>query len=106
MAFRVEFLPRAKNDLDSLFLWILSTAPLHGPNWFNGLEQTILSLCEQPERCPVARTLSTQFDTVRQLLYGRYPHVYKIYYRVAGEAVEILHIRHGARKPLARNPIR
>ncbi len=34
---------------------------------------------------------------VRVVPLGRYP--YKIFYRVSGDAVEILHIHHAAREP-------
>jgi len=98
MAFRVELLPRAKADLESIWLWLAERTPLHGAAWFNGLEQAVYSLGESPDRCPIARSLSTPSDPIRQLLYGRYPHVYKVYFHVVGDAVEVMHIRHGARK--------
>jgi len=98
MAFRVELLPRANQDIETITLWLLERSQLRGPAWLNGLEQAIYSLRESPDRCPIARALSMPSDTVRQLLYGRYPHVYKIYYHVAGNVVETMHIRHGARK--------
>lgn len=102
MAFRVEFLPRAQHDLEAIYLWLVEQAPLRGPGWLRGLERAVHSLSESPDRCVVARHLSTPSDTVRQMMYGRYPHVYKVYYHIVGEAVEIMHIRHGAR----RNPQR
>jgi plasmid stabilization system protein ParE len=98
MAFRVEVLPRAKADLESIWLWLAERAPSRGADWFNGLERAIYSLSESPDRCPLARSLSTASGPVRQLLYGRYPHVYKIYFHVVGDTVEVMHIRHGARK--------
>ncbi|MGA3099816.1 MAG: hypothetical protein ABSF25_25460 [Bryobacteraceae bacterium] len=36
--------------------------------------------------------------TVRQLLFGRRRHVYRIYFAVFTDVVTILHVRHGARK--------
>ena len=98
MAFRVELLPRAKADLESIWLWLSARAPVRSSDWFNGLETAIYSLREFPDRCPIARSLSTASDPVRQLLYGRYPHVYKIYFHLVGDAVEVMHVRHGARK--------
>jgi hypothetical protein len=38
---------------------------------------------------------------VRQLLYGRNPHVYRILFTIEAETVKILHIRHGRRRPLS-----
>jgi hypothetical protein len=36
---------------------------------------------------------------VRQLLYGRKPHVYRVLFTIEGDVVRVLHIRHGRRKP-------
>ena len=68
MTYRVELLPRAHRDLDTLYHWLLEKAPSRGPEWFNGLEHAIDSLAEQPHRCPVVSRLSTSDMTVRQLL--------------------------------------
>lgn len=40
---------------------------------------------------------------VRQLLYGRKPHVHRILFTIDGEMVNILHIRHGRRKSLSEH---
>lgn len=37
---------------------------------------------------------------VRHLLYGHPPHVYRILFTIEGNAVFVLHIRHGRRQPL------
>ena len=97
MAFRVEILPRAKLDLAFIADWLIERSPFRGSEWLDGLERAMNSLAELPERCPVARKLSTPAGAVHQLLYGRYPHVYRIYFHVVGNVVEIMHVRHGAR---------
>jgi toxin ParE1/3/4 len=102
MAYRVRLLPRAESDLQTLFQYITERAPLRGVEWFNALEEAIGSLCNNPERCPVVASLSTQAHAVRQLLYGRKPHVYKVYFQIVGDTVDVLHIRHGARRPPTR----
>jgi len=97
MTYRVEFRPRAEQDLETLFRYLIQEAPLSGRLWINGLEAAIYSLRELPERCPIARPFSRQGVEVRLLLYGRRPHAYRIFFRVEGSTVAILHIRHGAR---------
>jgi mRNA-degrading endonuclease RelE of RelBE toxin-antitoxin system len=39
-------------------------------------------------------------DELRHLLYGHKPHIYRVIYRVLEKQklVEVLHIRHGARR--------
>ena len=105
MAFRVKFLPRAKHDLETIYRRVTEEAPLQGAAWFNGFECSINSLHRLPERCPVAARLSTQSDIVRRLHYGRYPHVYTVYYHLVGQTVEIMHIRHGARREPRRRDL-
>jgi plasmid stabilization system protein ParE len=105
MAYRVKFLPKARHDLDIIYRRIIQEAPLHGVVWFNGLEQTIYSLHSNAEPAVVAPGLSSAEYVVRQLLYGSYPHIYKIYYQIVGETVEIMHIRHGARRQPKRRDL-
>jgi mRNA-degrading endonuclease RelE of RelBE toxin-antitoxin system len=66
--------------------------------WYQGIKEAILSLEQQPNRCPITR----KRDTLRHLLYGHKPHIYRVIYRVLEnqKQVEVLHIRHGARRKL------
>lgn len=59
---------------------------------------TTFRLEQQPIRCPLTRNK----DKLRYLLYGRRTHVYPVIYRVIEnqKQVEVLHIRHGARRKL------
>lgn len=100
MAFRVNILPEASEDLEQLYSRVVEAAPLHGADWFNGLEGAIFSLRQNPLRCPMAYDIPLAEGTVRRLLYGKKPNTYCIYYQVIGQTVEILHVRHGARMPL------
>jgi toxin ParE1/3/4 len=61
-----------------------------------GLKEAILSLQEHPNRCPAIGSK----DKLRHLLYGHKPHIYRVIYRVLEKSkhVEVLHIRHGARR--------
>src|SRR5437867_1001370 len=51
MAYRVEFRPRAEQDLETLFRHPIQEAPLRGPQWLRGLEDAI-SLREIPSDAP------------------------------------------------------
>ncbi len=101
MAFRVEISAQAESDAGTILEWLLSQhAGETGIRWFLALDDAIASLAAFPERCPLAaETILFPFE-VRQLLYGRNPHVYRILFTVEDDTVSILHIRHGRRKPL------
>lgn len=65
------------------------------------VDEAIASLATFPKRCPLApETVSFPFE-VRQLLYGRKPHVYRILFTIEGDTVNVLHIRHGRRRPMS-----
>jgi toxin ParE1/3/4 len=100
MRFRVEIARAAEADLEQLFLWVVERAPHQGAAWFNGLERAILALDQHPERCPIAAESIDPAQPVRVLLYGRKPHVYRVFFVIdqAARAVRVLHVRHGARQ--------
>jgi plasmid stabilization system protein ParE len=102
MRFRVEIATSAQADLEQLYLWVIERAPHRGRAWFNGLERAILSLDRHPDRCPVAPEGLDTAHPVGVFHYGRKPHVYRVFFTVdqAAGAVRVVHVRHGARRPL------
>ena len=101
MAFRVEISAQAERDAEAILDWLLTQHPGQaGIDWFLGLDDAFASLAEFPERCPIAPE-NTRFPfEVRQLFYGRKPHTYRILFTIVAEVVQVLHIRHGRRKPV------
>jgi plasmid stabilization system protein ParE len=101
MAFRVRTSARARRDLDAIVGRLLSQgAGDAGLRWFQGLREAIASLANLPERCAFApENASLPYD-VRQLLYGRRQHRYRVLFTIDGDTVLILHIRHGRQRPL------
>ena len=95
MAYLVRIASRAERDLVSLYDEINAPDSAAARRWYRGLKQAILSLAERPNRCSV-----TPENRLRHLLYGEKPHLYRVIYRVDGRRrqVDVLHIRHGARR--------
>jgi plasmid stabilization system protein ParE len=103
MTFRVELSAQAERDAEAILDWLLSQhAGETGVRWFLALEDAIGSLSTMPGRCPLALESAHFPFEVRQLLYGRKPHVYRILFTIEDETVKILHIRHARRKPIAK----
>lgn len=99
MAFRVEITPEAEDDGEAILAWLLSQgAGDTGIRWFLALEDAIASLADFPERCPLAPENKEFPFEVRQLIYGRKPHVYRILFTIEGDVAHILHIIHGRRR--------
>ena len=72
--------------------------------WFQGLREAVASLSHSPQRCPLAPENAVFPFEVRQLLYGRKPHVYRVLFTIEGAAtVSVVHIRHGRRQPFTKH---
>jgi plasmid stabilization system protein ParE len=104
MAYRVKTTTKAKRDLDAILARLLSLeAGEAGLRWFQGLREAVASLAHSPQRCALAPENAGFPFEVRHLLYGRKPHVYRVLFTIEGDAVSILHIRHGRRHPIAKH---
>jgi toxin ParE1/3/4 len=103
MAFRVEISEQAERDAGAILEWLLSQhAGETGIRWFLALDDAVASLASFPGRCPLApENVCFPFE-VRQLLHGSKPHVYRILFAIDGDTVNVLHIRHGRRKPFSQ----
>ena len=103
MAYLVRTTERAEHDLDLLYEQINGTDSIAAKRWYGGLKKAILSLAMRPNRCPV----TPENSRLRHLLYGNKPHVYRVIYRVnePRKQVDVLHIRHGARRRFRRSDL-
>ncbi len=104
MAYLVNLTARAGRDLTELYGEIDAENSAAALKWYRGLKEAILSLDEQPELCPV----TPESGKLRHLLYGNKPHIYRAIYRVLEKRkqVEILHVRHGARRKFKEADVR
>jgi toxin ParE1/3/4 len=98
MPYLVNITARAERDFASLYEEIHAAESGTALKWYMGLKKAILSLEGLPYRCPVTR----ESAQLRHLLYGRKPHVYRVIYHVLEKQkrVDVLHIRHGARREM------
>jgi toxin ParE1/3/4 len=98
MAFLVNITSRAQRDLAHLYREIHCERSDAALKWYRGLKEAILSLEDHPSRCPA----TPEKKQLRHLLYGHKPHAYRVIFRVLEKQkqVDVLHIRHGARRKL------
>ncbi|MFN0165947.1 MAG: type II toxin-antitoxin system RelE/ParE family toxin [Bryobacteraceae bacterium] len=104
MAYLVNVAARAERDLVLLFEAINAEHSDAALKWYKGLKEAILSLEQQPNRCPE----TPEDSKLRHLLYGHKPHIYRVIYRVTEKSkqVDVLHIRHGARQRFKRSEVK
>ena len=104
MKYKLIIQPPALEDLDEAYDWIRQRAPEAAARWFNGFVDALETLRSFPERCGVAPEDAYFEQEIRQLLYGRRGGVYRALFTIVGDEVHVLHVRHGARKPLEPGP--
>ena len=102
MAYQVVLADSAKADANRIYDWVVERAPVRGPEWFQELLDSMYSLEQLPNRCPLAREAGEAKRDIRCLLFGKRRGVYRILYEVdeKRQMVWILHIRHGALRDL------
>ena len=98
MKFSVTLSSQAYDELQEAYEWLSQQTELHAPNWYNGLVDAVLSLEDNPTRCPRTSESSETSEETRQLLYGNRRHAYRIVFAIREQTVWVLHIQHAARK--------
>jgi plasmid stabilization system protein ParE len=93
-------MPSAEAELEAAYLWLSERDPEAAVAWYNGALDALSTLETFPGRCPLAPECDALEHKIRQLLYGRRRHAYRILFDISGKTVRILHIRHGAREHL------
>lgn len=112
MAYRVDISPSALQDAEDAYVWIKQRSPDSAGEWYEGLLEKILSLENFPTRCTLAPESSDIGMEIRQLLYGKKGHAYRILFGIsfdesAGEdVVRIYRVRHSARKSITMDEIK
>ena len=97
--YEIVFAPTAYEDLECALKWLSENVPEKVAEWYAAIKSTIQTLSTFPERCPYAPENGLWGDEVlRQLFFHDYPSKYRIIFTVRRDSVQILNIRHGARK--------
>ena len=96
MAYLVNVTARAERDFEYLYDEIDAQHSDAALKWYQGLKAAVLSLETNPNRCPA----TPENANLRHLLYGHKPHIYRVIYRIIDKRkqVDVLHVRHGARR--------
>lgn len=89
----VRFSVRAFTDIDEIVSYITERSPSGARAVLRAIYAGIRLLAEQPFASPVTNDPQVRVKTIRRYRY-------KIFYRVSGEVVDILHIRHTSRAPV------
>jgi toxin ParE1/3/4 len=103
MAFRVEYTSEAEADLNGILDWLISRrGNSRAALVREGLDEAISSLAQFPGRCAPAPEDRSFPSEVRQMFYGRRPHLFRIIFTIDAGRVAILHVWHGRRARIIR----
>ena len=93
--FRVEIAPAAERDIEAIWDYIAQDSPENASAFIIAIEEQIETLEHFPLRCLFISENEILGTSYRHLLYGNY----RTIFRIAGKAVIILRVIHGARLP-------
>ena len=97
--YTISFAPTAAEDLAEILKWLEAEAPQEVRAWYASIKAHIKTLERLPKRCPLApENQLWGNEPIRQLLFQGYPSKYRILFTIKGQQVQILNIRHGARR--------
>jgi toxin ParE1/3/4 len=101
LTYRVVFTARARADTVKQFHYLADRSPAAAAKWYTGLQKAVAKLGKMPQRHPIAVDESEQLGiTLRQMLYGRRPGVFRILFSIEEDAVILHYVRHGAQGPV------
>lgn len=89
---KVRYRELALADLDNIFRYLDERSPTGARKVIVAIHSAIGEAAQNP-----LGTRRTSDPTVRVKIVSRYG--YKIFYSVEADSIEILHVRHGARRP-------
>jgi plasmid stabilization system protein ParE len=98
MKYQVEITDPAWAELEEAYDWLAERAPAAAVKWKAGLLEAVQKLETFPLRCSLAPEAAYFGREIRQLLYGRRQHKYRVLFEVIDNRVVVLRIRHGARR--------
>ena len=105
MTFQVDITPGAESEIEKAYNWYRGQNPSFADRWFRELMNTIATLQEKPRRCALAVENDVFSEEVRQLLYGKSRHVYRILFTIRTDAVYVLYVRHAAQAPITEEEL-
>lgn len=89
---KVNLRPRALADLHNIALYLEPKSPTGASNVLRAIRAAILEIASFPDAA-----VRTSDPDIRVKILGRYR--YKIFYSLSDKGVEIIHVRHTARRP-------
>jgi plasmid stabilization system protein ParE len=82
-----------------------TVSPASAVRWYRGIIKKIYALADHPDRYPLAYEAADLGIELREMLFRRQRHVYRILFTIDGQAVNIHRVRHAAQDRLSPGDI-
>jgi plasmid stabilization system protein ParE len=96
MPYRVEVTDTAYAEIARAYAWRAEQSASAARRWQDALFHVIDSLVNDPVRHPLAPEADWYGGSLRQLLFGKRRGVYRVLFRIRGQRVQVLRVRHHA----------
>jgi plasmid stabilization system protein ParE len=103
MKYRLKITDEAADHLLEVAKWYAETSQSLevASAWYDGFIDHLESLEDDPYCCPIAAENELFDFELRELLYGSGKRItHRALYRIVGDSIEVLSIRHHAQRPL------
>jgi plasmid stabilization system protein ParE len=98
MKYQVEITDPAWMEVQEAYEWLADRAPAAAARWKAGLLEAIDDLESFPLRFSIAPETAYFGREIRQMLYGKRNHKYRVLFEIRHHTVTVLRVRHGARR--------
>ena len=98
MEYKVVLTERFARHLQQMGDYIAADNPQRAVSWIEEVEVKVMKLNCFPESHPYARENSHHHIELRQLVFGRGRHKYRVIFTVRADDVVVLDIRHASRE--------
>jgi plasmid stabilization system protein ParE len=104
--YQVHVRPRARIDVNRSVAWISEHVSVRSADrWLATFESSIDDLANKPDRyASTSETLTAEIE-IRERLFGRKPHVYRILFVILNDTVQVLRFRHAAQDQLIESDL-
>ena len=89
MIYQVRLQPAAVEDLDGAYRYAAQNAPAPAARWLQRFQTALQTLEHNPERCPLAPENAKSRRILRQYLFGKRPHVFRVIYAIEGNHAQL-----------------
>ena len=98
MKFIVVITDTAAAEIEEAYDWLADRAPGAAQQWKLGLLDAVARLESMPTACSIAPESDYFGREIRQLLYGKRQHKYRVLFEIRDAKVIVLRVRHSSRR--------